>query len=438
MQAFHAITVSCAAFCAASSALSALAAPPEPTTQTVAPARLVEPRANSIIERGIAAAKSLETLEVVSYMTLEGPGAADAGQAPSTPARWIMDFRGAKDDAPFVRVAIESLQDGEAVRRVNFNGTEARSADLVKKTYMVGEFRAVGDQSTMMPGWFVDNRLGMAPVGGGPDDMRIPPLVDARMVGEETLDGTACDLVRSTRAKLLPALDAPDGAKIPAREMRIVETVAYARADGLPRRATIEIQLDGVPSDGIISVATFTGVKPNPTLDDDAFATGPIDGYQRVEPPTQMKRSETGFKVKTGDAAPAFALKDAQGREVTLESLKGRVVVLDFWATWCGPCKAAMPAIQKIHESYANEPVSVFGINVSERKPEAGAEYFKEKKYTYGCLLAGESLANDYGVSGIPTLVVIGKDGKIALLEMGFSPEGEQGLRLAIDAALGK
>jgi thiol-disulfide isomerase/thioredoxin len=299
---------------------------------------------------------------------------------------------------------------------------------------MVGELRVVGDQSTTMPGWFVDNRLGIAPVGGGPDDMALPPLVDARIVGEETLDGTACDIVRSTRARLMPGLDKPDGTKVPAREMRVIETVAYARADGLPRRAKLEIEMEGAPPDGVASVSTFTGVKINPKLGDAAFATGPIDGYRQVEPPPQMERSASGFKVKVGDAAPAFRLKDSNGREVTLESLAGRVVLLDFWATWCGPCKAAMPAIQRLHD--ADAPVSVFGVNVSERRPDAGGNYFAEKKYTYGCLLAGEELANAYGVTGIPTLVVIGKDGRIALLEMGFGSDGEGGLRAAIDAAL--
>jgi thiol-disulfide isomerase/thioredoxin len=110
--------------------------------------------------------------------------------------------------------------------------------------------------------------------------------------------------------------------------------------------------------------------------------------------------------------------------------------LLDFWATWCGPCKAAMPAIRRLHENYADAPVSVFGVNVSERRPEAGGNYFAEKKYNCGCLLAGEELANAYGVTGIPTLVVIGKDGRIALLGMGFGSDGEEGLRAAIDAAL--
>lgn len=437
-------TVSCAAPAARA------ATPPELLAAKPAePERVVEARAREIIERGQEVARRLESLEVVSELKLEGPGAADASQGNGAPARWTFDFRssgtkagagaepGAADRA-FARVAIEPLSDGKPLRRITFDGRTARSVRDSDRTCIVGTLDDVGDPSVAMPGWFIDTRLGISPVGAGPDDVGLPPLVAAAVVGQETLDGTACDVVRSVRARMMPGLDLADGTKIPPREMRLVEVVAYARADGLARRASLVVELEGVPSDGLEGVATFTGVRANPPVDDATFATGVPEGYRRVDPPTRMKRGEPGTKVRPGDPAPDFALEDLEGRTVTLASLAGRVALLDFWATWCGPCKASMPDVQRLHDDYAGKPVSVLGVNVGERKADAGRRYFTEKGYSYGCLLAGEALANSYGVSGIPTLVVIGRDGRLVLLETGFSADGERRIREAIEAELAK
>jgi thiol-disulfide isomerase/thioredoxin len=142
--------------------------------------------------------------------------------------------------------------------------------------------------------------------------------------------------------------------------------------------------------------------------------------------------------VKAGDAAPDFKLADLDGKEVTLASLKGKVVLLDFWATWCGPCKAAMPTIQKLHDEYKDKGVVILGVNTWEEKPQAAREYMTKRKFTYGCLLKGDELAQAYGVTGIPTLVIIGRDGRVAKVEVGLSDPSGGGLRKAIDAALAR
>jgi thiol-disulfide isomerase/thioredoxin len=97
-----------------------------------------------------------------------------------------------------------------------------------------------------------------------------------------------------------------------------------------------------------------------------------------------------------------------------------------------------MPSLQKIHDDYKGKGVAVLGVNTSERKANAAKEYMAKQKYTYGCLLSGDDLAQAYGISGLPTLVLIGKDGKIVLTEGGMSSESGAALRKAIDAALAK
>ena len=138
-----------------------------------------------------------------------------------------------------------------------------------------------------------------------------------------------------------------------------------------------------------------------------------------------------------GDAAPDFKLKDADGKEVTMASFKDKVVLLDFWATWCGPCKAAMPVMQKLHDEFKDKGVVVLGVNMGERSPTAGKEYIASKKFTYPCVFEADELANAYGITAIPTLVVVGKDGKIMEIEVGMSDPSGDKLRAVIEKALG-
>ena len=130
--------------------------------------------------------------------------------------------------------------------------------------------------------------------------------------------------------------------------------------------------------------------------------------------------------------APALDLVDLRGEAITSASLKGKVVLLDFGATWCRPCKAAMPTIQKLHEAYKDKGVVILGVNTWEKNADAAKDYMARNKFTYGCLLNGDDLAKAYGVTGIPTLVIIGKDGTETMAEIGLSDDSGASLnRLA-------
>jgi len=138
--------------------------------------------------------------------------------------------------------------------------------------------------------------------------------------------------------------------------------------------------------------------------------------------------------VGVGDEAPAFSLATPEGEKISLASLKGQVVVLDFWATWCPPCVRAMPDIQKIHEAYAGKGVRVIGVNCWENGD--AVKFKKDKGYTYGLLLKGDDVATGYGVQGIPAFFVIGKTGRIVAAQSGFSNDLREVLTKAIDKAL--
>lgn len=145
-------------------------------------------------------------------------------------------------------------------------------------------------------------------------------------------------------------------------------------------------------------------------------------------------------KEMLNDKAPDFKLKDLDGKEVSLSSLKGKTVVLDFWATWCPPCRASFPGMKKAVEKYsANPDVRFIFIDTRERvedKKKNAADFLAKNQYPFYVLLDTESKVNElFKVPGIPTKIVIDKDGMIRFKVVGFGGNIEQMLE-EIDAMI--
>jgi thiol-disulfide isomerase/thioredoxin len=140
-----------------------------------------------------------------------------------------------------------------------------------------------------------------------------------------------------------------------------------------------------------------------------------------------------------GKKAPAFSLPTVDGKTVDLEQLKGSVVVLDFWATWCGPCRQAMPHLQELasNTELAEKGLKVFAVNLREGEDKI-KPFIEKSKYTFTVPMDKDGkLAEQYLVQGIPTQVVIGRDGTIKRVFIGFDPEkGGKELDAAVEQAL--
>jgi thiol-disulfide isomerase/thioredoxin len=121
--------------------------------------------------------------------------------------------------------------------------------------------------------------------------------------------------------------------------------------------------------------------------------------------------------LAVGDPAPEWKLADAEGKTHTLSEYRGRVVVLDFWATWCGPCAKVMPRLEKLQKKYGGRGLVVFGVNSFETGDPAAL--MKKKGITYTLLLKGEEMAPSYGVTSLPVVYVIGADGRVAYSHAG-------------------
>ncbi len=138
----------------------------------------------------------------------------------------------------------------------------------------------------------------------------------------------------------------------------------------------------------------------------------------------------------TSAAAPDFTLSTTSGDPVTLSGLKGRVVVIDFWASWCPPCRAAIPAMQRLHEHYASRGVVVLGINL--RESINPREFMDSMGASYTVLRDDGRVAAQYRVKGIPAFRVIDKEGTIVYSGAGFGGRTDAEIRKAVDAALAK
>jgi thiol-disulfide isomerase/thioredoxin len=137
-----------------------------------------------------------------------------------------------------------------------------------------------------------------------------------------------------------------------------------------------------------------------------------------------------------GKPAPAFAGDGLDGKAVRLEDFRGRVVVLDFWATWCPPCVAAIPHVQKLSERFAEKPVTVLGINQDRGDTEKVAAFVKDNKVTFRHLMDEGEVGTSYLVSGIPCTVLIDKEGVVQDVSTGFAPEQEDELASKIELLL--
>jgi thiol-disulfide isomerase/thioredoxin len=143
-----------------------------------------------------------------------------------------------------------------------------------------------------------------------------------------------------------------------------------------------------------------------------------------------------GRDFDDGPPAPDFTLADLTGTPHTLSDYQGQVVLLDFWATWCGPCRQAMPHVQELWDTYRDRGLMVFGINVSDTADVA--EFMRKQGFDYPVLLDGDLVANDYNVSGIPAFVVIDKSSRMVYRGSGFNWRSKRKLHAAIERTLQK
>lgn len=139
----------------------------------------------------------------------------------------------------------------------------------------------------------------------------------------------------------------------------------------------------------------------------------------------QSARSGKGGPPGTvGSVAPGFSMQDIDGKPLDLASYNGKVVLLDFWATWCVPCQSEIPHFVEFQNNYAGQGFQVVGISMDDG-PKPVREFYQKYKMNYPVGMGTTKLAESYGgILGLPVTFLIGRDGHIAAKYVGLTDTG--------------
>ncbi len=136
-----------------------------------------------------------------------------------------------------------------------------------------------------------------------------------------------------------------------------------------------------------------------------------------------------------GQPAPPFAVVTTSGQPLTLASYKGHVLILDFFASWCQPCKRSIPHLVELTRKYGKQGLQILGLSLDEDKDDL-VDFMAPLKLNYPAAQANEDLQIAYGLRSIPTLYIINKKGVVAEKIMGMTDEGKKNAEAAIKRLL--
>lgn len=148
-------------------------------------------------------------------------------------------------------------------------------------------------------------------------------------------------------------------------------------------------------------------------------APGPVDAAPRI-----------------GQPAPNFKVQSTSGQAISLENYRGHVLILDFFATWCQPCRLSIPHLVEMNRKYGKQGLQILGLSVDDGGERVVKEFTDEYRVSYPLALVADSTTADFGVRSVPVLYLIDKKGKIAEVYRGYSRETARALESSIKRLL--
>ncbi len=137
--------------------------------------------------------------------------------------------------------------------------------------------------------------------------------------------------------------------------------------------------------------------------------------------PARSEDKVEAANVAERKAAPDFTLKDAEGHDVKLSDFRGKVVLLNFWATWCGPCKIEMPWFVDFQRKYKDQGFSVVAVSLDEEGWDVVKPYAQDMKLNFPVLLGNDDIAERFGgIQALPTTLIIDQEGRVYNSHMGL------------------
>jgi thiol-disulfide isomerase/thioredoxin len=128
-------------------------------------------------------------------------------------------------------------------------------------------------------------------------------------------------------------------------------------------------------------------------------------------------------KEYTSPLAPDFTLRSLSGQEVTLSKMKGEVVLLDFWATWCSPCRESIPHLIQLYKTYQKKGLVLIGVNMDRGNIDNVRHFITSMDIPYPIVITSSDVERNYGVTSLPTTILIDKKGRIRQNIRGFTSE---------------
>ncbi|NIM02993.1 redoxin domain-containing protein [bacterium] len=143
-------------------------------------------------------------------------------------------------------------------------------------------------------------------------------------------------------------------------------------------------------------------------------------GVEREREEMGEPEEVVSIEKKWGDA-PDFTLPDLEGNSLTLSDFKGKVIILNFWATWCPPCREEIPDFVELYEEYKDEGLVIIGVNLDRGDSRTVKQFSKNYKINYPIVTGNVSVTQDYGgIRGIPTTFIIDRKGNIKEKYLGY------------------
>ncbi len=252
------------------------------------------------------------------------------------------------------------------------------------------------------------------------------PYLSVKVTGEESLemDGRHfdCFVVEATldNIKMPGAMMLTDGVMkmwIDKKTKLTLKQTASATMQGGSLRAPAEMN----------QTVNMLSMKLNEPVPDSMFQFTPPEGAKEVK---EFQGPVKAVPNLAGKAAADFKLSSMDGKEFSLSALRGKVVLIDFWASWCAPCRKDMPALEKIYADFRGSGLVMIGMDAGEDQ-DTVSKFLQQTKLSYPIVLAGEmNVLESYSVTAFPTLVLIDREGNIALYHVGSGSEAE--LRAAL------
>lgn len=392
-----------------------------PTTAPATDAKLeadITPDAKKLISQVAEAYAKLKTLNLTGTMTLEKDVNGNKGQnATSFTSRFQAPNRfehSTKDDI-----------------RVGSTGTRIYAFQPTDNTYV--EYDApkekVGSDALPRPLPTVlseqDPSLLLA-LCSDPAKELVGDAAHVKLAPDTSIDGRICPTLELKMKDGTSTRLAFDPETHLMRQSATNLTTAIQKQNPGVSSLVFKVNYSAVKPDAPVAAEQFAWVRPDGARDAAAIKSGGGPGEE-----------SNAADALVGHPAPSFKLAGLDGNEVSLASLKGKVVVLDLWATWCPPCRMSLPHLDKLYQSKKKDGLIVFAVDQQEEKDKVQA-FVKETKLGVPVLLDSDGdMSEKYKVDGIPETIVIGKDGKVKKVFVGFNPdESPKTLKAVVEEAM--